>query len=111
MDTSPVDHFAASTGNDGTVRCLDYVDRKTTFTERFSAPGNCLAFAPTKVDPDGRTIAVGFNDGVVRVLLRQATRWARSHVFKPHKSAVRVPPANNLLKFKCILKCPNCSQY
>jgi hypothetical protein len=136
MDTSPVDHFAATGGKDGSVRCWDYVSRKEVFkitwgakygakskdapkklnrrksaqdeadamanstaaaaagtTEEVvanSAPASpssissvtTLKWAPTSVAPDGRSVFVGFSDGVVRVLWRGTVSEPESKVVK-----------------------------
>jgi hypothetical protein len=35
LDTSPVDHFVATAGDDGSVRCWDYVDRTILCVKRW----------------------------------------------------------------------------
>jgi hypothetical protein len=40
------------------------------------------------VDPEYRTILVGFEDGVVRALRRYADSFKLIQVLKPHKTAV-----------------------
>ena len=86
--TSPVDHFAVTCGLDGTVRGWDYVDQKQVAKASFNAGATALTWAPTEVDREGRTVAVGFDDGVVRVLLRGAESFPLLHVFKPHSGRV-----------------------
>jgi WD40 repeat protein len=59
-----------------------------------------LKWAPTNVAPDGRSVFVGFSDGVVRVLWRgtitdsasndkHSNRWVREQVLKPHSGDVK----------------------
>ena len=98
LDTSPLDHFAATTGDDGTVRCWDYVDKKLLFSSAFeredaegvrsTCAGTCVLWAPKTVDQNARTVLVGFANGVMRVLLRGATGWKMSQVMKPHGGAI-----------------------
>jgi len=92
MDCSPVDHFAATAGADGTVRCWDYAARKQLFNIRFAQPATKIRWAPILADPKGRTVAVGFEDGVVRVLYRQPKTggWKRLSTFKPHNKPITV---------------------
>lgn len=92
MDVSPVDHFAATAGLDGTVRCWDYTARKQLFDMRFDYPATKLRWAPRVVDSKGRTVAVGFQDGVVRILYRlpNAGGWKRLSSTKPHNKPVTV---------------------
>ncbi len=55
---------------------------------RFSAPGSCILWAPLSVDEDGRTVAVGFADGVLRVLIRCKDAFKVIHVSKPSTKKV-----------------------
>ena len=64
LDVSPTDHFAASAGADGTVRCWDYVDKKPLYSRTFAQPCTLLSWAPVAIDPQARTVLVGFADGV-----------------------------------------------
>ena len=97
MDASPVDHFCATGGADGTVRCFDYVAKTELF--RDSWPGasvTALVWAPTSVSKEARAVFAGFSDGVVRVLWRgnaydesgNPGGWTREQVFKPHNGSV-----------------------
>ena len=88
LDTSPVDHFAFTCGADATVRCWDYVDQKQIAMTSFNASATSLVWANTQVDPNGRTVAVGFANGVVRVLMRGSEDIPLLHVFKPHTGKV-----------------------
>ena len=88
LDVSPTDHFAASAGSDGTVRCWDYVDKKPLYSRTFAQACTLLAWAPVAIDPQARTVLVGFADGVVRVLYRGHGEWKSRQVFKPHNDAV-----------------------
>jgi WD40 repeat protein len=101
MDTCPYDHLVATCSTDGTVRCFDYVRRQMVAVRKFGAPATCLKWLPKHLDPTGRMIAVGFGDGVVRVLaLGEDDRreysasksvqltFLRKLVFKPHNAPV-----------------------
>eukprot|EP00899_Mesostigma_viride_P010867 jgi/Mesvir1/19782/Mv13079-RA.2 len=89
---SPLNHFAASCSSDGSVRLTAYRERKTLFNRRFpcGAPGGatCLLWLPRMFDPFARTVAAGFADGVLRVMLRCMDQWKLVHVVKPHKAAI-----------------------
>ncbi len=93
---SPFEHLAVSTGVDGTVRCWDYSRGTCLFSQPFALvngeriPAHCVLWAPPSVDPLGRTIVVGFNDGVLRFLMRShSKKWLRLCVKKPHRTAVK----------------------
>eukprot|EP00941_MAST-03F_sp_MAST-3F-sp1_P001512 g1512.t1 len=98
MDASPIDHFAVTCGKDGAVQCWDYVEKKPLFSEKFYEMkddkrkevtiGTVVQWAPLTVDSNGRTVAVGFQNGIVRMLLRGKESWKLSHVMKPHSGSV-----------------------
>eukprot|EP00741_Cyanophora_paradoxa_P024460 tig00022075_g23617.t1 len=88
LDVSPVANVAASTGDDGTVRLFNFVDKHCIYTQQFNASGTSLVWVPKSVDVEGKTIAVGFKDGVVRVLETGETGFRLKRAFKPHSSAV-----------------------
>jgi WD40 repeat protein len=88
VSTSPVDHFATTAGDDGTVRCWDYVDRMCLFSSRFPTAATCIEWAPKTLDADCRTIAVGFASGVVRILYRTQHSFKVLSVMKPHDGRV-----------------------
>lgn len=86
VDVCPVEHVAATAGEDGTVRCWDYVGQRELFSRRFLSkpsdseparpvPATALVWAPTLVDSQARTVAVGFANGVLRVLQREEMQW------------------------------------
>jgi WD40 repeat protein len=77
LDVSPVDHFAATAGADGTVRCWDYVGRSILFTARHKQPASVLRWVPSSIDASGRVVVVGFVDGIVRLLFRAKSEWKR----------------------------------
>lgn len=70
LDTSFLEQLAATCGVDGTVRIWDFLTKKPLEMARFPRPAQCLVWANDHVDPAGHTVAVGFADGVVRVLVR-----------------------------------------
>ena len=78
----------ATSGTDGTVRCWDYIARKQLFVSSYTNAATCLTWAPLTLDPQARTIIVGFTDGVVRALYRAETAWLRIQSFKPHNGPV-----------------------
>lgn len=93
MDSCPVDHLAATCGVDGVVRCVDYIHRKEVAYRVFEQPCSSLRWLDTNLDRSGASFAVGFADGVVRVLSigmgsSGYPELLRRLVFKPHNAAV-----------------------
>ena len=87
-DVSFVSPHFFTTGYDKTVRCYDYSQCKLLFTSRFQARGTVLKVFPKVVDTSSRLILVGFNDGVVRVLLRTEASFTVLESVKPHTDAI-----------------------
>jgi cilia- and flagella-associated protein 44 len=85
---SPADHFSATAGEDGTVRCWDYVDRNCLFESKFPTAATSITWAPQSLDSDARTVAVGFQSGVVRILYRAQRQWKVVSVMKPHDGMI-----------------------
>ncbi|OWZ09547.1 Avirulence (Avh) protein [Phytophthora megakarya] len=109
---SPYEHLAATSGEDGGVRAWDYVSGlclMTVFPEQtFSdeqqnssdhatlVAATTIAWVPNSVAvvndhlPVSRQVAVGFDDGLVRVLLMDVVHraWVLTNVFKPHSKRV-----------------------
>ncbi|KAG2530003.1 hypothetical protein JM16_001685 [Phytophthora kernoviae] len=111
---SPYEHLAATCGEDGSVRAWDYVSGSclmTMFPEQYSADeseqnnnierttlssATTITWVPnsaavaTNAVPTSRQVVVGFDDGLVRVLLMDVDHraWVRINVFKPHSKRV-----------------------
>ncbi|KAL4169004.1 hypothetical protein KRP22_009933 [Phytophthora ramorum] len=109
---SPYEHLAATCGEDGSVRAWDYVsgsclmtvhpeqgrmeDQDNTSDRTTLAAATTIRWVPdsaavvTDLVPASRQVAVGFDDGLVRVLLMDVEHraWVRINVFKPHTRRV-----------------------
>ncbi|XP_041088697.1 cilia- and flagella-associated protein 44 isoform X2 [Polyodon spathula] len=68
MDVSLTTHLMATTALDRSVRISDFIAKKDLTDIRFKQGGTTLTWAPRVVNPKGGLIAVGFEDGVVRIL-------------------------------------------
>eukprot|EP00698_Gefionella_okellyi_P015023 TRINITY_DN4206_c0_g1_i1.p2 TRINITY_DN4206_c0_g1~~TRINITY_DN4206_c0_g1_i1.p2 ORF type:complete len:1598 (+),score=505.86 TRINITY_DN4206_c0_g1_i1:63-4856(+) len=90
VSCNPGSQIAATTGLDGSVRIVDYVNKKLLTSAHFRAGGTTLLWLPLDLDKTGRTLLAGFNDGVVRVLQRCTDGFKLVRVFKPHSSKVNM---------------------
>lgn len=112
ISCSPYEHLAASCGEDGSVRAWDYATQSFLFGTITSSSRNpqvesgTQAFVPasattitwvpnagaliTEQVAKSRQVAVGFSDGLVRILLMDLTKkqWVRTNVFKAHRERV-----------------------
>ena len=52
--TSPVNHFAATGGEDGSVRCWDYVEQKCKYFKKFNSSVSALSWGPELMDKSGK---------------------------------------------------------
>ncbi|KAG1684251.1 hypothetical protein DVH05_015278 [Phytophthora capsici] len=105
---SPYEHLAVTCGEDGSVRAWDYVSRtclmsvfpEQSFADQDSSAAlsaaTAIVWVPNTVAvindilPASRQVAVGFDDGLVRVLLMDVDHraWVRVNAFKPHSKRV-----------------------
>uniref|UniRef100_A0A8C5JTQ5 CFA44 protein n=1 Tax=Junco hyemalis TaxID=40217 RepID=A0A8C5JTQ5_JUNHY len=102
IGVSPFTCLMATTALDRTVRIYDFSSNSQLSVIKFKQGGTALAWAPAIVSPEGGLIAVGFEDGVVRMIEvydptllpgheGQANEIAEinlKQVFKPHAAAV-----------------------
>uniref|UniRef100_A0A8C0BKU2 Cilia and flagella associated protein 44 n=1 Tax=Buteo japonicus TaxID=224669 RepID=A0A8C0BKU2_9AVES len=103
MSVSPVTYLMATTALDRSVRIYDFISNSQLSEIKFKQGGTALMWAPRVVNPKGGLIAVGFEDGVVRIIEvydpkglpvlagQKNTENAKinlKHVFKPHATAV-----------------------
>ncbi|XP_030059762.1 cilia- and flagella-associated protein 44 [Microcaecilia unicolor] len=103
LDTSPNTYLLATTALDRSVRIYDFIAKHPVVEMRFKQGGTSLVWVPSLINPKGGLIAVGFEDGVVRILQlynpkglaivagRNTTGDAEmclKQAFKPHNAAV-----------------------
>ncbi|XP_034645238.1 cilia- and flagella-associated protein 44 [Trachemys scripta elegans] len=103
MGVSPVTYLMATTALDHSVRIYDFIGNCQLTEIKFKQGGTALTWAPRVVNPKGGLIAVGFEDGVVRIIELYDPRGlaivaGRTNVgnaemrlkqaFKPHTAAV-----------------------
>uniref|UniRef100_A0A8C3L0B6 Cilia- and flagella-associated protein 44 n=1 Tax=Chrysolophus pictus TaxID=9089 RepID=A0A8C3L0B6_CHRPC len=103
MSVSPMTYLVATTALDRSVRIYDFISNSQQSEIQFKQGGTALSWAPDVVNPTGSLIAVGFEDGVVRIIEvydpkglptlaeRPNIRNAEINLkqaFKPHTTAV-----------------------
>ncbi|NXB07382.1 CFA44 protein, partial [Cnemophilus loriae] len=102
IDVSPFTCLMASTALDRSVRIYDFGSNSQLSVIKFKQGGTALTWAPAVVNPEGGLIAVGFEDGVVRIIEVYDPKLLPGHagqanesveinlkqVFKPHAAAV-----------------------
>jgi len=109
--TSPTEPLMISAGEDGTVRCWNYLtsvqlakrafrttntttstDRKTkektTTTVDLPNDATVVAWAPVSADARARSVLVGFGNGVVRNLQCTGSEFKLAQALKPHEKQV-----------------------
>uniref|UniRef100_A0A8B9NUK5 Cilia and flagella associated protein 44 n=1 Tax=Apteryx owenii TaxID=8824 RepID=A0A8B9NUK5_APTOW len=103
MSVSPVTYLMATTALDRSVRIYDFISKTQLSEIKFKEGGTALTWAPRVVNPKGGLIAVGFEDGVVRIIevydpkglaiVAGRTNIGKAEMnlkqaFKPHTTAV-----------------------
>ncbi|CAH8858209.1 unnamed protein product [Trichobilharzia szidati] len=66
--TSPLTYCAATVGLDGKVCIYDIVQKQVIVERRFPSSGSTIIWSPPQVDPKGKILVVGHQDGVLRLL-------------------------------------------
>ncbi|XP_041266853.1 LOW QUALITY PROTEIN: cilia- and flagella-associated protein 44 [Onychostruthus taczanowskii] len=102
IGVSPFTYLMATTALDRSVRIYDFSSNSQLSVIKFKQGGTALAWAPAVVNPEGGLIAVGFEDGVVRIIEVYDPKLLPGHagqsneiaeinlkqVFKPHGATV-----------------------
>ncbi|RMC07720.1 hypothetical protein DUI87_17199 [Hirundo rustica rustica] len=102
VGVSPFTCLMATTALDRSVRIYDFGSNSQLSVIKFKQGGTALKWAPAVVNPEGGQIAVGFEDGVVRIIEVYDPKLLPGHedrtnetveinlkqVFKPHAAAV-----------------------
>ncbi|KFO08610.1 WD repeat-containing protein 52, partial [Balearica regulorum gibbericeps] len=103
MSVSPTTYLMATTALDRSVRIYDFISNSQLLEIKFKQGGTALTWAPRVVNPKGGLIAVGFEDGVVRIIEvydpkglpvlagqtnRENAERNLKQAFKPHATAV-----------------------
>uniref|UniRef100_A0A803J8E9 Cilia- and flagella-associated protein 44 n=1 Tax=Xenopus tropicalis TaxID=8364 RepID=A0A803J8E9_XENTR len=103
LDASPSTYLMATTSLDRSVRIYDFIGKYPLVEMKFKQGGTSLVWAPRMVNPKGGLFAVGFDDGVVRILEVHSSLGSRivagrpgkqeaelnlKQAFKPHRAPV-----------------------
>jgi WD40 repeat protein len=87
-------------GEDGSVRLWDFVKDKQFYSKSFIGGGTCVDNMPYADANQGRILAVGFDNGIVRILLIGSHDFMILKTFKAHDSKVvkvKYSPDNTML--------------
>ncbi|KAM4046708.1 cilia- and flagella-associated protein 44 isoform 2-T2 [Anomaloglossus baeobatrachus] len=68
LDASPSTYLMATTSLDRSLRIYDFAGKAPLVDMKFKQGGTALTWAPRMVNPKGGLFAMGFEDGVVRIL-------------------------------------------
>lgn len=87
---SPLNNAIVSAGYDGTIRLLDYGNRKEFYNKRFATEGEATSidWLPFSKKNNGRELVVGFSDGIVRFVGLEDKKFTLIKAFKVHKNPV-----------------------
>ncbi|XP_014734065.1 PREDICTED: cilia- and flagella-associated protein 44 [Sturnus vulgaris] len=102
IGVSPFTCLMATTALDRSVRIYDFGSNSQLSVIKFKQGGTALTWAPAVVNPEGGLIAVGFEDGIVRIIevydpkllpgregqAKESAEINLKQVFKPHTAAV-----------------------
>jgi WD40 repeat protein len=88
--TSPRAPLAVTAGEDGTIRLYDYLQRRELHQSAFNKAASKLIWVPKEAEPSvGGSVAVGFSDGVLRLLsVNRETGFKLLAATKPHSGKI-----------------------
>jgi WD40 repeat protein len=88
---SPTHNYAMSLGEDGLVKVWDYAkkDQMDCYDQKYyDGEGTCLAHMPHTDANKGRLCAIGFSNGIVRIVSVTADHLSLLKAFKAHDEAI-----------------------
>ncbi|GMH39549.1 hypothetical protein BSKO_07447 [Bryopsis sp. KO-2023] len=88
LETLDGERCAITAGKDGSVRLYNYLEKEQLHCSQFCSPASQLLLLPATLDPERRTILVGFEDGTLRALGRCADGLKLLCALKPHKTSI-----------------------
>ncbi|XP_031340937.1 cilia- and flagella-associated protein 44-like [Photinus pyralis] len=65
----PWGNYLASVGSDGRLQFYNYKERRLFFRWKFPAKGATLIWLPLEIQPSGDQLIMGFDDGIIRVVV------------------------------------------
>ncbi|KAJ3275132.1 Cilia- and flagella-associated protein 44 [Terramyces sp. JEL0728] len=88
VGTSPLKHQMSTFGKDGNLHVYDYIARTLINKAHYPQGGSYISYIPANLDAMGSTVALGFVDGVIRIVSTVASGFIVQFVLKPHKKAI-----------------------
>lgn len=83
---SPTDNTVVTGGDDGTIRLIDFIDKKEFYRIHFDAAVARIEFYPPSVDPSGTLFLAGFEDGSVRTMRKGRKQFFVINAWRPHSA-------------------------
>jgi hypothetical protein len=65
---SPTHNYALTVAENGMIKVWDYVRKAVTYQQMYSGAGTCIEHMAHSDGNKGRVCAVGFDNGLVRIL-------------------------------------------
>jgi hypothetical protein len=65
---SPTHNYALTVAENGMIKVWDYVRKAVTYQQMYSGAGTCIEHLGHSDGNKGRVCAVGFDNGLVRIL-------------------------------------------
>ncbi|XP_058463045.1 cilia- and flagella-associated protein 44 isoform X2 [Malaya genurostris] len=101
VQTSPTSQHVATLGADGRLFMYDYIERRMVFNHQFDSNGRAMQWLPVSLDPTGKVLVLGFEDGCIRFVTvnldgtnRECPAVNLVQIMKSHSKAVTVLAIN-----------------
>ena len=86
--SSPECNAIVTIGEDGSTRLWDFINQKEVYSATWHGKGMCIAWALRTGYNQGKIIAAGFDNGLVRLLYLGPDKFELLYAIKVHDSAV-----------------------
>jgi len=96
LAVSPQHNITVTLGRDGSTRLWDFINKKEVYQRQWSGKGTCLDWSPVSARNQGRVLAAGFDNGLLRVVWIGKEGFEVVHALKAHdKEILRVKYSRN----------------
>lgn len=87
---SPSQNYSLTIGEDGTIKCWDYVRKVVAYEQAYEGGGTALTHMPHHDANKGRVAAAGFDNGLVRILQMTVDGMQILKAFKAHDDPITI---------------------
>ena len=88
LAVSPQHNISVTLGRDGSTRLWDFINKKEVYQRQWSGKGKCLDWCPVTSKNQGRVLAAGFDNGILRIIWIGKDNFEVIHALKAHDQEI-----------------------